>query len=352
VTRLAARRVLHPDGSLRPAVVVVDGTRIAAVEPPGPDDDPADVTLSPGLVDLQVNGFGDHDVWSEPSLEPLGRRLAASGTTAWCPTLTSRHLPEYGAWLAAHPAPGFGEVGLHLEGPFLSVAGAHRREALRPPDLPWLAALPPRIRIVTLAPELPGGLDAVGLLTERGVAVALGHSGATFEEATAAADRGARLVTHVFNAMTALGHRAPGLAGAALTDRRLTPMVIGDGVHVHPAVLGLVLGGRSAIVVSDAVAWHRSGLEVVAGAARLADGTIAGSVVTLAGAVRVAVLGAGVALETALMAATAVPAGVLGLADRGRLVPGSRADLVAFGPDLSVAGVWVGGEALGPAPEV
>jgi N-acetylglucosamine-6-phosphate deacetylase len=330
--RVAARRVLRPDGSLRPGTVVLDGGRVEAVlDDPGPSV--PDVTLAPGLVDLQVNGLDDHDVWAG-DLDALGGALRDAGTTAWCPTLTSRPLAAYGQWFATHPRPAPGELGVHLEGPFLHPgrAGAHPREHLVPPDAAWLAALPARVRLVTLAPELPGGLDAVSRLTERGVTVALGHSDATYEEALAAAAAGARMVTHLFNAMAPLHHRAPGLAGAGLTDPRLVPAVIGDGLHVHPALLALVLATGRALLVSDSV---RAGHE------RLPDGRLGGSTITLAEAVRTAVR-AGVPLATALLAATARPAGLMGRPDLGRLEAGAQGAVVAFDGALRVVQVASG----------
>lgn len=345
MTAFGATRVLRPDGSLRPGVVVCSAGRVERVDEAAGAELP-DRILAPGLVDLQVNGLGDVDVARSdgPALERLDRRLAEAGTTAWCPTLTSRPLDWYAGWFAGHPRPTPGEIGVHLEGPFISRAGAHRRDALQAPDAAWIDALPDRVRIVTLAPELPGGLDAIDRLTPARV-VALGHSEADYACALEAAARGATLVTHVFNAMAGLHHREPGLVGAALARTGLTPAVIGDGVHVHPAVLRLVLAGGPAVLVSDSVASERTGLEVDAGAARLPDGTLAGSVITLADAVRVAV-DAGVALPDALLAATATPAAIVGRPDLGRFAPGARADLVAFDPDLRVEGVWRNGEAV------
>jgi N-acetylglucosamine-6-phosphate deacetylase len=341
-TTLAAQRVLRPDGSLRPGVVVLEDGQVADVlEHAGPL--PPDRTLSPGLVDVQVNGLGPWDVGAG-DLGPLGAALAAAGTTSWCPTLTSRPLPAYAAWFAAHPDPAPGEIGVHLEGPFLSPdhAGAHRLDVLQPPDLAFLAELPARVRLVTLAPELPGALEAIAALHAHGVTVALGHSGASYEQAVAAAEAGAGLVTHVFNAMGPLHHRAPGLVGAAIADDGLVPCVIGDAVHVHPAVLSLVLRAGPAVLVSDAVS--SGGLRLADGAARLPDGTLAGSVITLADAVRTTV-GAGVPLNVALTAATRTAADALGRPDLGRLGTGARADVVAFDRDLRVTDVWVGGEA-------
>ncbi len=337
---LAARRILRPDATLRPGTVMVDGDRIAAVlDDPGAD--PPDVTLAPGLVDLQVNGLGEFDV-AAGDLAALGLALRDAGTTSWCPTLTSRPLGAYADWFAAHPDPAPGEIGVHLEGPFLAPtrAGAHPAAALRPPDPAWIAALPARVRLITLAPELAGALDAIAVLRAAGVVVALGHSDATYDEARAAADAGASLVTHVFNAMAPLHHRAPGLAGAALSDARLTPAVIGDGVHVHPAVLALILRSGRAVLVTDAVA--SAGFALGSGAARRADGTLAGSVITLADAVAVAVR-AGVPLATALTAASTHPADAIGRPDLGRLVTGARADVIALDPGLRVVRSWVAG---------
>lgn len=322
----------------------MDGSRIDRIEEASAGV--PDRTIAPGLVDLQVNGYGPVDVSSaSPSeLDALDAELAAAGTTAWCPTLTSRPLEWYDGWFGAHPRPPEGEIGVHLEGPFLSRAGAHRPEVLRPPDLGWLAALPERVRLVTLAPELPGGYDAIDVLRARAL-VALGHSEATYADAVTAAGRGARLVTHVFNAMPGLHHREPGLVGAALARDGLVPAVIGDGVHVHPAVLRLVLMSGPAVLVSDSVAFERPGLAVHDGAARLADGTLAGSVITLADAVGVAAR-AGVPVEVALMAATATPARLIGRTDLGVLAPGGRADLTVWGPDLVLEGAWRAGREL------
>ena len=341
--RLDAARVLRPDGSLEPGTVVIDGQRIVAIDAlagPAPDR-----TVAPGLIDIQVNGFADLDVahGSAADLARLGDLLATQGTTSWCPTLTSRDLDWYAEWFATHPDLAPGEIGIHLEGPFINRPGAHRRSVLRPPDLSWLRALPDRVRYVTLAPDLPGAFEAVELLVQRDMVVALGHSEAGFDDAVRGAAAGATLVTHVFNAMAALAHREPGLAGAALSDSRLTPGVIGDGVHVHPAVLALVLACGPAILVSDAVAWQREGLVVSEGAARLSDATLAGSVITVLDAVRTAVV-AGVDLAVALTAATMTPARVLGAEGLGALRAGAAADVVVLDRDLVLTDVWRNGE--------
>jgi N-acetylglucosamine-6-phosphate deacetylase len=212
-----------------------------------------------------------------------------------------------------------------------------------------LSAFPRLVTIVTLAPEADPGLAATRLLAENGVTVALGHSTATYDSARAAADAGARLVTHLFNGMGPLHHREPGLAGAALDDERLTPTLIPDLVHVHPAALRLAIRRKHNVcLVTDRVATE--GLRITEdGAAHLDDGTLAGSTLSMQRAVHNTV-GLGVPVERAVEMATTIPADVLGLADRGRIAPGMRADLVALDPEsLAVCAVWLGGElAVGP----
>lgn len=320
-----------------------------------------DRTLVPGFVDLQVNGHDDVDVATATAgdWDRLDTLLLAQGVTAWCPTLTTAPLDAYGPPLdriGSAMARAGGDrpwmVGIHLEGPFLGDrSGAHRPEWIRDADLEWLAALPTTVRVVTLAPERPGALEAVSQLAQQGVLVALGHSSAGHDEAVAAVDAGARVVTHLFNAMAPLHHRSPGLAGAALADDRLAVSVIADGVHLHPAALRLAFrakGPGRVVLVTDAVAW-RSGrvagrdVAVRDGAPRLPDGTIAGSCLTMDGAVRTAATVAGVALADAVAAASTTPASLLGLEGRGRIETGATADLVALGPDLAVEATWVAG---------
>jgi N-acetylglucosamine-6-phosphate deacetylase len=357
--RLAAARVLAPRGLVEHAAVDVEDGRVVGVEQvPGGVQVP-DRTLAPGFVDLQVNGLDDVDVAEAGERWPrIERRLAAGGVTTWCPTLVTAPLDAYPARFEAvaaaadRPAGGRPAIaGVHLEGPFLGARpGAHPVDLLRPLDLDWLAALPDIVRLVTLAPELEGAPEAVRRLRRKGMAVSLGHSAASPQQVVASVEAGATLVTHVFNGMPPLHHRDPGLAGSALLDDRLTACVIGDGVHVAPAAVALVFrckpAGRVALV-SDAIAWRArehagSPITLVDGAARLPDGTLAGSAITLDAAVRTAVAG-GVPVADALVAASATPAEAIGCTDRGRLVPGARADLVALGPDLCVEATWVGG---------
>jgi N-acetylglucosamine-6-phosphate deacetylase len=354
-----AARVVTPRGVLSPGRVEVDDGHITAVEP-GREGAP-DVTLVPGFVDMQVNGIDAIDVAAAEGSdwEALDRLLLAQGVTAWCPTLVTAALDSYAAPLAriaaAAERPGLRPaiLGVHLEGPFLGGApGAHRRNLIRPLDRAWLGSLPSIVRMMTLAPELDGACDAIAELRARGVTVALGHSTATYEQVAAATDAGATLVTHCFNGMGPLHHRHPGLAGAALTDDRLSTSVIADLVHVHPAVLALIFrakGPDRVAVVTDAVAWEAADLvelgvqPAAGGAPTLPDGTLAGSAVTMDTAVA-NLVAAGISLEDAVRAASTTPADVLGAEDRGRIAPAGRADLVALDADLHVAAVWIGGD--------
>ena len=232
--------------------------------------------------------------------------------------------------------------GLHLEGPLLSPAraGAHRADAIAAAGATLDEVLADLlaagvVRLVTLAPERPGALALIARLRQAGVAVSLGHTDATFEQTVAAIDAGATLATHLYNAMSPLHHRAPGAVGAALADDRLTVMLIADGVHVHPAALNVALrskGPERVALVTDAIAaagappgrYALAGVEVISDGqtARLADGTLAGSTLTLDRAVRMMAGLAGARLEDALAMASTVPAAAIGLADTGRIAVG------------------------------
>ena len=348
--------MLTPAGPLEDAEVVVEGGVITAVRPAtGPV---ADTVLAPGFVDLQVNGIGPVDVahaagddWAR-----LDRALLAQGVTTWCPTLVSAPLAALEASLAGiasalgrSPAPRPAIAGAHLEGPFLTVPGAHRPEALRAEvDAAWLRSLGPVVRVVTLAPELPGALDAIAALCGAGVLVSLGHSACTAETALEAADAGARLVTHLGNAMGGLHQRAPGLVGAALADERLAVSVIADLVHTHAVFVRAAFAAKGAarvVLVTDAVATDGTGGEPP----RLDDGTLAGSVLRMDDALSNVTSHAAVSLADAVTAASATPARLLGLDDRGAIEAGRRADLVALTPvgasAWRVSSVWVEGEA-------
>ncbi len=316
------------------------------------------MTRAAGFVDLQVNGIDDVDFWTaDPSAwRRAGARLLATGVTSYLPTLTTAPLGDYAAGLdriAAAQADARAEQlarieGVHLEGPFLGAApGAHPPELIRPLDLAWLTTLldrhPGLVRVVTLAPEADPDFTGIRALVERGVVVALGHSRCDYETALGAAEAGARLVTHLFNGMGPLGHRAPGLAGAALDSPDLTPTLIADFVHVHPALVRLAASATTCALVTDAVAVGGDyfGQAVVArdGAAFLADGTLTGSTLTMdRGVLNLSTL---VSPVDAVRMAAEVPAAILGLDHPD--------DTIALDPDSGrVRRVWLDGVAVHP----
>jgi N-acetylglucosamine-6-phosphate deacetylase len=362
VTALVAARILNGEGgaSATPAWLVMADGRIVATGsgvPPTDAVDLGDALLAPGYVDIQVNGVGrvDFATASVDDIVATIDTMIAGGCTACLPTICSAPLDAYAGMLerleavrAKHPE---SVLGVHLEGPFLGGApGAHPLDLVRAVDLDWLIALCDRfgdlVRLVTLAPEADPGLAAIAALRARGIVVALGHSTVDLDGARAAADAGASIVTHLFNGMGPLHHRAPGLPGAALDDRRLVPSIIADGLHVHPTLLRLALHARpDAILVTDAVATAPP-VQLHDGAAYLPDGTLAGSVLTMARAVQnVAALGFSPAAS--VRAASGNGALAIGATDRGRIGAGCRADLVALDPDtLDVRAVWQAGRAV------
>jgi N-acetylglucosamine-6-phosphate deacetylase len=321
-----------------------------------------DVVFSPGFVDLQVNGIGPIDFWrADPDdWRTAGRTLLAGGATSYLPTLVSSPRDGYADALARvaearvdAEAAGLPRIeGVHLEGPFLGGApGAHPPDLLSAVDLEWLLDLleiqPGLVRLVTLAPEADPGLLATRALVERGVVVSLGHSRCSYEDALEAADAGATLVTHLFNGMGPLGHRAPGLPGAALDDDRLTPGLIADFVHVHPAVLRLAALRKHCILVTDAigVGINYFGQDAIErdGAAYLDDGTLTGSTLTMDSAVRNMTTLVG--LPRAIDMATITPARSVGIETYASRGVGGRADLVALDrTTLEVTNVWLAGE--------
>jgi N-acetylglucosamine-6-phosphate deacetylase len=373
-----ARPLLRNGPSAEPHDVLLEGGVVRAIGADGVRDarriELDGLWIAPGYIDLQVNGAAGVDVTADPDgMWAVGEALVATGVTAFLPTIVTAPLGTVEAAqavFAAGPPAGYRGatvLGLHVEGPFLSPLrnGAHDPALLRDPD-PALTAGWARasgIAIVTLAPERPGALEVVRQLCAAGVVVSAGHSAATIEEGRAAIEAGVRYATHLFNAMPGLGHRDPGLIAALLADPRVTVGTIPDLIHVHPAMLDLawrLVGPDRMSVVTDAISAlgmpHGTFLlgdrEVTVDATgpRLADGRLAGSVLTLDLAVRNLAAATGCPAGTAVAAATSVPAAVLGLVDRGRLVPGVTADLTILAPDLTIAGTIIGGRVVSGAP--
>lgn len=332
--------------------------------------DASDCIVAPGLVDLQVNGLAGIDLTLEP--ERLGEVAAAlprHGVTAFAPTLIScppsvvtRAIAAVKAFRSDPWRGGARVLGLHLEGPFLNPArpGAHPPEHLRPAD-PTLAgnwAASGEVGLMTLAPELPDGVETVAALASAGVIVCAGHSTATLSDIDRAAAAGLRGITHLFNAMPGLDHRSPGLVLAGLGARDLIAGMIADLVHVSPEVVDLAwrANRERLMLVSDSIAAAGLGdgefqlgatrLSVTQGVARTADGTLAGSTATLDQAVRNLATATGCPVTDAIRPATMVPAALLGRTDIGSLQVGGPADLIIVESDGTVTATVIGGRLI------
>ncbi len=380
---VGAGRVVTPEGVRNDAWVHVSDGRIVEIAAVRPDLDLPIVDLRgawllPGYIDLHVHGGGGHSV--SDSLEAMEQAVAfhrSHGTTATLVSLVtapesrlSAQL-EWAAELARRgPGPRGHVLGSHLEGPFLSAlrCGAQNAAHMVAPDMALLerlrAVAGDTLRMVTIAPELPGALPLIQALSESGVIAAMGHSDATYEQTLQGIRAGANHATHLFNAMPPLLHREPGLVGAAL-EMGITCELINDGLHVHPAIVRLVFDLiRSTVLVTDAIdaagvgdgRFELGGQEVLvqAGEARLsATGSLAGSTLTMDNALRNAVQASGISVERASAAASLAPARALGLDhELGSIAPGRRADLVVLDDDLRVMDVMASGRWCEPVRSV
>jgi len=363
-------RIVTPDGVVTGSVTVTDD-RITEVSPgsAGAGEDLDGAWLVPGFVDIHVHGGGGATYTTG---DPEQARAAAAfhlghGTTTTLASLVTSP-PDLLRDATAQLAPLVTEgviAGIHYEGPYLSAVrcGAQNPDFLRPPDLTELSALlkiaPGAVRMVTVAPELPGAIEAIEWLAGQGVVVAIGHTDATYQQTLAGVAAGASVGTHVFNGMRPPHHREPGPVFALLSAAGVVCEFIADGVHLHDGTLRFatgVTGPGRATLITDAMAatgmadgeYELGGqpVTVADGVARLSDsGAIAGSTLTMDAALRQAV-GAGVSMVDAVTMAATTPARVLGLADRGVIAPEMRADLVVLDTDLRVrrvmrAGRWV-----------
>jgi N-acetylglucosamine-6-phosphate deacetylase len=376
VTADAGNRILAP------GYVAVTGGVIQAVGQ-GVPPRPADVVLPsgkllPGFVDLQVNGyFGEEFRSAGPAgWASVAARLPQTGTTAFLPTfitappgVLAQALRAAAALIPGLPA-GARALGVHAEGPFISPArrGAHNAAWIIEPSPQAVAELLDAgrgvLRLVTLAPERPGGMAATAALARAGVLVSVGHSDATARQVAEAADRGARMVTHLFNAQRPLHHREPGVVGQALTDQRLTSGLIADMRHISPQVCVLAFraapGRICAVTDAAACAGMPPGRYALGGEAIelppgdgeppvRGDGTLAGSGLRMDAAVA-NLVAAGIGLAEAAAAATRIPADLIGRPDLGRIAAGAAADLVWLGDDLRTRAAWVGGEPVYAQP--
>ncbi|MFF6982160.1 N-acetylglucosamine-6-phosphate deacetylase [Streptomyces sp. NPDC008343] len=367
---LAGANVVMPTGTLAAGQVIVDGTRITGTAPENAHRVDLDGHwLLPGFVDIHNHGGGGASFTSGTADDVITgihthrlhgtTTLVASTVTGDMDFLTRR------AGLLSELAEQGDIAGIHFEGPFISPCrkGAHSEELLRDPDPADMRKLIDAARghatMVTLATELPGGLDSVRLLAEHGVIAAIGHTDATYEQTVEAIEAGATVATHLFNAMPPLGHREPGPIAALLEDERVTVELINDGTHLHPAALELAFrhaGADRVAFITDAMDAAGFGdgrymlgpleVEVADGVARLVEGgSIAGSTLTLDRAFKRAVTIDRLPVEDAVAALSANPAKLLGRYDRiGSLEPGKDADLVVLDADFDLKGVMRRGE--------
>ena len=386
-TAIHASRILTPDEEISDGVIIVEGSRIAAIghrdemrlPPDAVDYVATGMTVVPGFVDVHIHGAGGHDVMEGDAraLDRITATVARHGTTSIVATTvtapvedTCRSLQRIARYVRAHEnaeSEGLAAeiLGVHLEGPFISKArrGVHPPDALARPSVTTLGkfieAADNLVKIVTLAPELPGALELVAAAVAAKIVAAIGHTDADYDQARAAIQAGARHAVHMYNAMRPFEHRDPGVVGAILTDPEVTAEVIADLVHVAGPAIQVLIGTKgfdAVLLVSDGIAAtgmpdgkYRLGnfeVSVKGGVARNSEGKLAGSTLTMDRALR-NIVGIGVPLQDAVRMATVLPARRLGLAGKkGIIAVGSDADLVALTPDLRVAGVMTRGAGL------
>lgn len=377
---LTASTLLTPVERIEQPIVLLESDRIVEVHSRQSSTIPTgarvvdfgDAVIAPGLVDIHNHGGAGHDVMEADSeaLPAIERLLLAHGVTAYLPTTVTAPLAKTlealerlaDAIEAGGKAGRAQAVGIHIEGPFLSHArrGVHPPKDLLPPTVEtfeklWEAARG-QIRLMTIAPELDGATEVIKEAVRRGVTVSIGHSDADMKTARAAVDAGARHATHTFNAMRPFTHRDPGIIGEVLTDSRVTADIIADGVHTDPSVVRLFLrakGPEGAVLITDSTAatgmpdgHYKMGafeFEVKDGKC-MANGVLAGSVLTLDRAVRNVMQFAEWDLQRALRPASMNPARVVGLDGRGVVKAGAIADLVVLSPQGEVRTAIVGGQ--------
>lgn len=369
VEAIRGGRVLTSTG-LQVGNVDIAGGRIVEQASENAEETVIDATglvVAPGFIESQINGAYGEDFTEDPeSMWLVGRRLPEQGVTAFVPTIISspsQVVDRARAVMIEGPPDGYVgamPIGLHCEGPMLAPShrGTHRLDYLTPPGPEVIEGWDPSggVAMVTIAPELPGALDVITELRKRGVVVAIGHSGATYERAQEAFAAGATVGTHLYNAMSGFHHRTPGLVGALLANRDVVAGIIVDGIHSHRAAVEIAWkskGPRHLMLVTDALAaagmpygTYRIGDIAVTyddTGARNESGGLAGSVLTLDEAVRNLIAFTGCEVSEALGSVTAVPARLFGLDDRGRTSPGSLADLVLLDDRLDVVMTIVGG---------
>lgn len=376
---IEAGTVFTPVQSFSPARIIIEGAAIAEV---GNADsvhvpsearriDASQLIATPGFIDPHIHGCGGVDVMngSYESLNAISHIVARHGTTSFLPTTMSSPpdilttaIEKLGS-IITKPYDGARPLGIHLEGPFISVAkrGTHKAPNIRRPDVDlfekWVRASKNTVRLLTLAPEVDGVEPLVGFAKDSGVTVAMGHSNATLEQTSAAASRGVCYAVHTFNAMREFTHREPGIVGAVLSDDRIFAEIIADGIHVNPAVIrffGRAKGKDRVLLVTDAISatdmpdgqyiLGTDIVNVVNGVCRDVEGRLAGSTLSQEIALKNFVSWTGFALQDALFGLTLNPARALSLEKKGVLEPGADADIAILDPQFRVMKTLVGGK--------
>ncbi|MFW5941705.1 MAG: N-acetylglucosamine-6-phosphate deacetylase [Chloroflexota bacterium] len=380
-TLIQGATLIRPGGIVEDGDVLVEQGHIAAVgrdlrhnralaEPVQQVVEAAGRWLAPGYIDLHIHGAVGCDTMdaSAEALHTMAQFLAGRGITSFLPTTMSAPLGAIEDVLqqaTVHPRPdGAQHLGLHLEGPYLSPqrAGAQPTEYFRYPDpdhyLPWFQS--DVVRLVTVAPELPGAREMIAAGRASGVAFAVGHSEASYEQTVAAIEAGATQATHIFNAMSGLHHRSPGILGAVLVDDRLDAQVIADGIHLHPRIVDLVVrlkGAERTLLITDAMqatglpdGEYRLGAQPVVvrdGVARTPKGDLASSTLTLDQAVRNIVRFSPASLPQTVQMASETPARALDIfPQKGAVLPDSDADLLLLDSEYNVVWVMVRGRVV------
>jgi N-acetylglucosamine-6-phosphate deacetylase len=375
-TIITGGNIITPNWIHRDHDLAIMDSKIEAIEPtiaPGPGDtviDAGGMWVAPGLIDVHVHGGNGRDTMdaTPEAIHHMARFFARHGVTSYFPTTMTDSREATDAAVenmrtCPQPTDGAAHLGVHLEGPYLNPKhkGAQPDTYLRDPDPAeyhrWFDS--GVIRLVTIAPERSGGLHMISEGLENGIEFAIGHSDAGFDCVTAAADVGLQQATHTFNGMLGLHHRRPGTLGTVLTDDRIYAQVIADGIHVHPAMVKLLVRAKSpqrTILITDAMRaaglpdgaydLGKSRVIVTEGIARIAAGNLAGSTLTMDAALRNVMVFTGLTLQEALPMATAVPAEAMNLRHKGVIDPGADADIIFLDDDLHVALTMVGGRVV------
>ncbi|EAE3052944.1 N-acetylglucosamine-6-phosphate deacetylase [Listeria monocytogenes] len=325
--------------------------------------------LIPGMIDVHIHGAKNYDMMdgSTESIQAVSMACAETGCTSFLVTSVSSSLEDLIQMIrqtkkVIGKEKGAKIAGIHLEGPYLNIEkkGMQNPAHLRHPDLKEMKKIFDEadglIKMVTIAPELPGGIELIDFLKKRGVVVAIAHSNATYEEAQDAFEKGASHITHCFNAMPAIHHRAPGLVAAALENDSISVQAIVDGVHLHPGIVRLIhkiKGPDKMVLTTDALQAMGVGdgeyifcghqVTVTEGVARLQDGTLASSTVTMNKSLRLS-NEFGINLQDTIQMATSTPADILGMKNLGRIEKGYIADLVLLDKKFEVLSTWINGE--------